>query len=166
MHLRKARNINAQSDRGETMGLQIHYTRGKHSYCCELMGEYLGCKMCICAPLSLNQQEVSWQVAQFCWRKRSGNVGYNLFDSPFAGEDGGTSVANTTEEKADSVEIKRMKVCHWEEIEPHCTEKEVSSTPGSKRVHDSCLIDVQEALLEQLGKVTLSIKSFFDSLDE
>ena len=82
------------------MGLQIRYTRGKNSFCCELMGEYVDCRMHIHGPLGSNQQEVSWEVSQFRRRKMSGNASYSLFDSSFAGEDGGTSVANTVEDKA------------------------------------------------------------------
>lgn len=148
------------------MGLQIRYTRGKNSYCCELMGEYSDNRMRICGPLSSNQQEVSWEVAQFHWRKRSGNHGYSLFDPPFAGEDGGTWATNTTEENADSIKVKRLKVQYWEDIEPHCTEKYGNSPPGSNKDHDSHLINVQEALLEWLDKVALSIKASSYSPDE
>lgn len=64
------------------------------------------------------------------------------------------------------MEIKRMRVLQYEEIEPLHTEKEINFPSGNDNVHDSCLIIAQESLMERLDKVTVSLKALNPSLEE
>ena len=65
-------------------------------------------------PFLNSASKDGWEITQYMRHKRDRHKGYIRFDSLLLSDKYGTQLESEGEEQSDGMEVKHMKVTHWE----------------------------------------------------